>query len=73
MADANGTELAGLLGRRVVLLERFEGAEFERSGTVVGVLQGLPGSRCADEFALDQDDGDLCFYALRDVTLHQVE
>lgn len=72
MADVKGTELASLLGRRVVLTERFEGFEFERSGTVVGVLQGLPGSRCGDEFCLDQDDGECAFYALDQVSLVQV-
>lgn len=72
MADANGTELASLLGRRVVLTERVAGFEFERSGTVVGIVQGLPGSRCGNELCLDQDDGDCAFYALEDVTLHAV-
>lgn len=72
MADANVTELASLLGRRVVLTERLDDLEFERSGRVVGLLQGLPGSRCGNEFVLDQDDGDLCFYALHDVTLRDI-
>lgn len=72
MAVINGTELAGLLGRRVVLTERVAGFEFERAGTVIGVLRGLAGSRCGDEFLLDQDDGDCCFYSTEDVTLHSI-
>lgn len=72
MADVNVTSVSALLGKTVVLSEVVMGQSFRRSGIVIGVLTGLPGSRCGDEFLVEQDDGDSCFYSLSEVTLHAV-
>jgi len=69
MATQHANSVSELLGKTIVITEIVAGFEFERRGLVIGVVQGLPGSRCGDEFLLDQDDGDCQYYAPGDVTI----
>ena len=48
------------------------GLEFERSGTVIGVVVALPGTQCVDSILLDQVDGNCEFYDLSAVTIRTV-
>lgn len=73
MAIAHVTRVQDLLGKSLVLTEEVAGFVIERRGVVTGVLTVLPGSRCQDEFLLEQDDGDCCFYSLGEVTLRAVQ
>ena len=72
MATANANSTLALLGKTVHLTEAVQGLEFERSGTVIGVLVALPGTRCVDSILLDQVDGDCQFYDLPAVTIRTV-
>lgn len=72
MAMQHATAVSELLGKTIVLTETVEGFQYERRGRVIGVLQGLPGSRCGDEFLLDQDDGDCQYYTPADVTIRAI-
>jgi hypothetical protein len=69
MATQHATAVSELLGKTIVLTETISGFQFERRGRVIGVVQGLPGSRCGDEFLLDQDDGDCQYYTPGEVTI----
>lgn len=73
MATQQATPLPQLLGRSVTLVEDFYGVQIERSGRVIGILTALPGSRCSDEFLLDQDDGDCCYYDPAEVTITRID
>lgn len=73
MATQQTIALPSLLGRHVTLLEDLFGVQIERRGQVIGVIDALPGSRCAPEFLLDQDDGDCCFYSPEEVTITRIE
>lgn len=73
MANANAIPSCPPLGAVVCLTETVCGFTFERRGTVIGLVVGLPGSRCGNEFLLDQDDGDCVFYSPSDVTITYVE
>jgi hypothetical protein len=73
MAVANVTRVQDLLGKSLVLTEEVAGFVFERRGVVTGVLTVIPGSRSKDEFLLEQDDGDCCFYSLDEVTLRAIQ
>lgn len=73
MATQQAIALPELLGRTVTILEDLYGIQIERSGRVIGVLRALPGSRCTDEFLLDQDDGDCCYYDPQDVTITRID
>lgn len=69
MATQQATALTTLLGKTVTLREVFMGRSYERTGVVIGVLQGLPGSSCTDEFLLDQGGGRLDYYDPLEVTI----
>ncbi|MCY1374749.1 hypothetical protein D9M69_621100 [compost metagenome] len=73
MATQQVTALPQLLGRQVTLLEDLHGVLIERRGLVIGVIDALPGSRCAAEFLLDQDDGDCQFYDPEEVIITSIE
>lgn len=73
MATQQATALPQLLGRTVTLLEDLCGVQVERRGQVIGIITALPGSRCGEEFLLDQDDGDCQFYSPEEVTILAVE
>jgi len=73
MAMQDGIALNDLLGKTMVLTVRQAGFDFERKGRVIGVLRALPGSRCNDEFLLDQDNGDSEFYSLDEVVITHIE
>lgn len=73
MAMQNVTALQDLLGRNLVLIESLLGVQIERRGRVIGIVNALPGSRCSEEFLLDQDDGDCCFYSPEEVTITALE
>jgi len=72
MATQHATAVSELLGKTVVLTEVIAGFEFERRGCVIGIVIGLPGTRCGNEFLLDQDDGDCQYYSLSEVTISAV-
>lgn len=72
MATANANPTLALLGKTVHLTEAVQGFEFERSGTVIGVVVALPGTQCADSILLDRHDGACEFYDLHDVTIRTV-
>lgn len=73
MAMLHVTQVSHLLGKTVLLTEAMGGIQIERKGTVTAYTTVLPGSKCDSEFLLEQDDGDLVFYSLRDVQLHHIE
>ena len=73
MATQQATALPHLLGRYITLLEDLHGVQIERRGQVIGVIDALPGSRCAAEFLLDQDDGDCQFYDPSEVIITSIE
>jgi len=73
MAMLHVTQVAHLLGKTVLLTETMGGIQIERKGTVTAYTTVLPGSKCGSEFLLEQDDGDVVFYSLRDVRLHHIE
>jgi hypothetical protein len=73
MATANANPTLALLGKTVHLTEAVHGFEFERSGTVIGVVVvALPGTQCVDSILLDQVDGNCEFYDLPSVTIRTV-
>ena len=72
MATANANPTLALLGKTVHLTEAVHGFEFERSGTVIGVVVALPGTQCVDSILLDQSDGNCEFYDLPAVTIRTV-
>lgn len=69
MGVQNVSAIQELLGKELVLVEDLFGVQIERRGRVIGVVNALPGSRCSEEFLLDQDDGDCCFYSPEEVTI----
>lgn len=73
MATQQAIALPELLGKTITLLEDLYGVQIERTGQVIGVIKAHPGSRCAEEFLLDQDDGDCCYYDPQDVTITRIE
>ena len=73
MATANATPSCPPLGAVVHLTETVHGSAYERRGTVVGLVVGLPGSRCSNEFLLDQDDGNCVFYSPGEVVITHIE
>jgi len=73
MAAQQATALAALMGKTVTLQEVFMGHSYERTGVVIGVLQGLPGSSCGNEFLLDQGGGKLEFYDPAEVTITRID
>lgn len=73
MSSLHVTQVAHLLGKTVLLTESLGKVEIERRGVVTAYTTVLPGGRCDSEFLLEQDDGDLVFYSLRDVRLHHIE
>lgn len=73
MSSLNVTQTSQLLGKTILLTEMIAGVCIERRGTVTAYTTVLPGSKCDSEFLLEQDDGDLAFYSLREVQLHHVE
>lgn len=73
MATQQAIALPELLGKSITLLEDVYGVQIERSGRVIGVIRALPGSRCTEEFLLDQDDGDCCYYDPQDVTITRID
>ena len=73
MATQQATALNALMGKTVTLQEVFMGRSYERTGVVIGVLQGLPGSSCASEFLLDQGGGKLDFYDPAEVTITRID
>jgi hypothetical protein len=73
MATQQAIALPELLGKSITLLEDLYGVQIERSGRVIGVIKALPGSRCTEEFLLDQDDGDCCYYDPQDVTITRID
>ena len=56
MADANSICLTVLLGAHVQVLEPFNGAVIEHLGTVVGVIQTLPGACVEEAILLEKPD-----------------
>jgi len=72
MAEVHVNSLSELLGKSVVLTERLGELEIERRGVVTAFVQVAPGSRQCEEFLLEQDDGDVVFYSLENVSLHCV-
>ena len=73
MATQQAIALPELLGKTVTILETLRGFDFERRGRVIGIITALPGSRCAEEFLLDQDDGSCNYYDPRRVIFLSVE
>ena len=73
MAVQQVNALQDLLGKRLVLVEDLAGVEVERRGQVVGIVNAVPGSRCSEEFFLDQDDGDFVAYEVHEVRILAVE
>lgn len=73
MATQQAIALPELLGKTITLLEDLYGVRIERRGQVIGIVTALPGSRCQDEFLLDQDDGDCQFYAPAEVTITRID
>lgn len=73
MATQQAIALEGLLGRSITLLEDLYGVQIERRGQVIGIIKAHPGARCAEEFLLDQDDGDCCYYSPKEVTITRID
>lgn len=73
MAAQQVIALPELLGKTITLLEDLYGVQVERSGQVIGIIRALPGSRCQEEFLLDQDDGDCCYYSPGEVTITSID
>ncbi|EPL9473576.1 hypothetical protein MWT09_006281 [Pseudomonas aeruginosa] len=73
MATQQATALPRLLGRTITLLEDLGGVQIERRGQVIGIVTALPGSRCGEEFLLDEDDGDCRFYDPAEVIITSIE
>lgn len=73
MATQHATQLSELLGKTLVLLEDLYGVQIERKGQVIGIIRALPGSRCLEEFLLDQEDGDCCYYDPQEVTITRID
>jgi hypothetical protein len=73
MATHNVTALNALLDKRILLTEKLFGVEIERSGICTAFTVTTKKSNLQAEFLLEQDDGDLVFYALDEVTIHSIE
>lgn len=73
MARHNVTAINTLLDKRILLTENVGGVQIERSGVCTAIVTTTAKSRCDDEFMLEQDDGDLVFYSLAEVTIHTIE
>lgn len=73
MATKQDIRLSDLLGKNITLSEDFYGVQVEHSGQVIGIISALPGSRCSEEFLLDQDDGDCRYYSPSEVTFLHIE
>ncbi|HFH3010293.1 TPA: hypothetical protein ACGJS1_006805 [Pseudomonas aeruginosa] len=54
MAIDNSTLSPSLLGRQVTVVLTCAGFRFERTGTVIGVLQVLPGTRATPSILVDE-------------------
>lgn len=59
MANANSICLSKLLGAHVQVLEPFNGAVVEHLGTIVGVVQVLPGSGVGEAILIEKPDNTL--------------
>ena len=66
MAICDSILSPSLLGCTVTVVESIVGYPIERTGTVIGVLQALPGSRCTASILLDQGR-DCDFYDSADI------
>lgn len=73
MATHNVTSVRTLLDKRILLTESFSGVQIERSGVCTAIVTTTAKSRAHDEFMLEQDDGDVVFYSLDEVTIHCIE
>lgn len=73
MATQQAIALPELLGKSITLLEDLHGVQVERSGTVIGIIRALPGSRCREEFLLDQDDGSCEYFDPEEVTITRID
>jgi hypothetical protein len=73
MATHNVTALCTLLDKRILLTENLFGVEIERSGVCTAFVTTTKKSNLQAEFLLEQDDGDIVFYALHEVTIHSIE
>jgi hypothetical protein len=73
MATHNVTALNTLLDKRLLLTENVFGIEIERSGVCTAFVITTKNSCCDAEFLLEQDDGDVVFYSLDEVTIHSIE
>lgn len=72
MATQQAIALPELLGKSITILEDLCGVQIERSGVVIGVIKAHPGSRCREEFLLDQDDGSCEYYDPQDVVITSI-
>lgn len=73
MAVNDSTLSSSLLGRTVVVTTSLFGTALEHRGSVIGVLQALPGSRASASILLDEG-GDQCdFIDIEDITSIFVE
>lgn len=73
MATQQAIALPELLGKTITLVEDLHGVQIERRGQVIGIIKAHPGTRCSEEFLLDQDDGDCCYYDPQDVTITRID
>ena len=73
MATQQAIALPELLGKTITLLEDLGGVQIERRGQVIGIIKAHPGTRCTEEFLLDQDDGSCEYYDPQDVTITSIE
>ncbi|HBP0398563.1 TPA: hypothetical protein L5P97_006391 [Pseudomonas aeruginosa] len=73
MATQQAIALPDLLGKTITILETVHGFQFERTGRVIGIIRALPGSRCREEFLLDQDDGSCEYYDPQEVTITRID
>lgn len=66
MAIAESTLTPSLLGRTVTVVRTCAGFEFEHTGTVIAVLQVLPGARACPSILVDE--GPICdFHDAEDI------
>nr|WP_011266113.1 hypothetical protein [Pseudomonas sp. S-47]AAX51982.1 hypothetical protein [Pseudomonas sp. S-47] len=67
MAISDSIVTPSLLGRTVTLVTCRGGVPFEHTGTVVGVLQALPGSRASASIMVDEGPDRCDFHDLEDI------
>jgi len=67
MTNSNATPVATLLGKRIELLEAFQGSTKHVTGTVLAVVVAAPGAPVADAVLVGRD-----FYHLEDCQLLRV-